>query len=469
MQKIILFELNEVPLKILDYYRTVCPHSWIAAHYDNFNKYETFSENVGHLSPWNTWPTLHRGVPNDKHFISELNQDLSEVNRAYPALWDILSDNKISTGVFGSLHSFPLPQKRDSVAFHIPDVFAPQPDTHPKSIELFQKINLNLARKSAKNVDTSVPVKEVVTNLGNIAQLGFQMNTIASIGKHLVEEKIDKWKTTRRRTFQSVLSFDVFYKLLVTKKPEFVTFFTNHVASSMHRYWAATFPGEYENMEFSQEWQETYSNEIIYTMNHADKMLSKIAAFVDLNPEYKLVIASSMGQEPVESEPLECQLLIVNNEKFLSKLGVLQKEDYNILPAMIPQYNFTIAESKRLSLKENLESLQVNGKNVVFRELTSGHFSIDLGHANLKSVEISLQGEVMDVKEMGLENVEITDKSGATAYHIPEGHLFSYHPSYKKSQIFKNQLLTCDIASIILNNYGVKHKPYMNEVKFVDL
>lgn len=469
MKKIIFFELNEVPLKIMDYYRLMRPKSWIAINYNMFKKYETFSENDGHLSPWNTWPTLHRGVPNNKHFISELNQDLTEVNKEYPALWDILSENKINTGIFGSLHSFPLPKNKEHVDFHIPDVFAPHADTHPNSISIFQKINLNLARKSAKNVDTGIPFKDIINNIGNIAQLGFKMKTLGSIGKHLFEEKVDKWKTTRRRTYQSVLSFDVFFKLLQSQKPDFTTFFTNHVASSMHRYWAATFPNEYKNLEFGDEWLNTYSNEILYTMDHADKMLSKLAGFINKNPEYKLLIASSMGQEPIESEPLESQLLIVDEDRFIKRLGGLNREDYEVLPAMIPQYNFKITEANRLSFLGNLNNLKINNKLVVYRELSQGHFSIDLGHANLKDIEVLLDGKLVNIKELGLDNVEIEDKSGATAYHIPEGHLFSYHPSNKSTGLIDSQLLTCDIAPIILNNYGVKLNGYMNDIKYVDL
>jgi hypothetical protein len=295
------------------------------------------------------------------------------------------------------------------------------------------------------------------------------MSTISGIGKHLLEEKIDKWKTTRRRTFQSVLSFDVFFKLLITKRPDFVTFFTNHVASSMHRYWAATFPDDYENLAFDKEWQDTYSNEILYTMDHADAMLRKVGAFVDSNPDYKLLIASSMGQEPIESEPLECQLLVVDNGKFMKKMGVNDQADYYILPAMIPQYNYKLTESCSSIFKNNLNNLKVNGHLVNYRELGNGQFSVDFGQANLKSVEIILNGEYINMNDIGLENVEITDKSGATAYHIPEGHLFAYHPSNFKHHTTDSQLLTCDIAPIILNNYGIQHQGYMNKIKFTDL
>lgn len=469
MNKIILFELNEVPIRILEYYKTMRPKSWIANNFEIFNKYETYSENVGHLSPWNTWPTLHRGVSDEKHFISELNQDLVEVNKAYPAIWDILLQNNISTGIFASLHTYPIPKISEHVKFHIPDVFSPHPDTHPKKIEVFQNINLNLSRKSAKNVDKSIPLSDVLKNATTIASLGFNPATIATVGKQLLGEKLDNWKTTRRRTIQSQLSFDVFYKLLKKDKPDFVTFFTNHVASSMHRYWAATFPNEYENLLFDDEWLKTYTNEIIYTMNVADKMLEKIANFVNSNPEYKLLIASSMGQEAVECEPLETQLSLQDSSKFFKNLGIDSLEDVKELPAMIPQYNFSISEGKRKILSENLKKVKINGKPISFKELDNGYFSITLGQANLKEINIELDEKSYELNEFGFINAEIEDKSGATAYHIPNGHLFVYHPKNKKSVGIETQIATCDIAPIILNNFGVKRPDYMNKVSFEDL
>ena len=36
---------------------------------------------------------------------------------------------------------------------------------------------------------------------------------------------------------QAILSFDVYEKYLLKEKPEFTTYFTNHVAGMMHRYW----------------------------------------------------------------------------------------------------------------------------------------------------------------------------------------------------------------------------------------
>jgi len=49
-QKVILFELNEVPVKILDYFVKARPNSWLAKSAPFRKSYSTFVPNSGNLS-----------------------------------------------------------------------------------------------------------------------------------------------------------------------------------------------------------------------------------------------------------------------------------------------------------------------------------------------------------------------------------------------------------------------------------
>ena len=463
MNKLILFELNEVPVRIFDYFRELKPNSWIARNHSKLKKFNTVSENQGHLSPWNTWPTIHRGVPNNQHYISDFNQDLSEVDKEFPPIWNLLSQNGIKTGIFGSLHSYPLPNDLTSYDFYVPDVFAAGSECFPENVELYQEINLKLSRESARNVDGVIPYGHILKLLRNFNDLGFNLGTMAEVGGHLVQEKLRSWKVIRRRTYQTVVAFDVFYKLLVKKKPDFVTFFTNHVASSMHRYWAAAFPDEYVDLKYDINWISTYDSEILFAMSKADKMLERLARFVDRNPEYKLLITSSMGQNAIECEPVETQLYVVDNAKFMSMLGITDADDYAFLPSMLPQFNYSINENKAGHFEYLLKNLRINGEPVCYRKHTAGAFSIDLGQSNLKETKININGHSVSLDVSGMENVVIQDKSSSTAYHIPEGHLFSYHPSFTKAAFAHNQLPTAEIAPLMLNNFGIKPPGYMKK------
>ena len=105
-QKILLFELNEVPLRIIDEFCARRPGSCLARLLPRCRQYETFAADSGHLSPWITWPSVHRGVANERHGIHSFGQDLADVDRDFPPLWRLLAEGGVRTAVFGSLHSY---------------------------------------------------------------------------------------------------------------------------------------------------------------------------------------------------------------------------------------------------------------------------------------------------------------------------------------------------------------------------
>jgi hypothetical protein len=220
-RNVILFELNEVPWKIVNSYCHTHPDSTLATVLPHCHKFETVTPDEGHLSPWITWPTFHRGVVNTKHGIRDFNQDLSAINAAYPSVWEILQRNSVTTGVFGSLHSSPVPQNYRDYAFFVPDPFSTTTTAHPQSVESFQTFNLAMTRESTRNVSSSIALKAGATVLAKWPRLGFKAATFLRIGKHLIDERRRPWVKTRRRTYQVLLAFDVFMKQLTTTRPNF--------------------------------------------------------------------------------------------------------------------------------------------------------------------------------------------------------------------------------------------------------
>jgi hypothetical protein len=461
VNKIILFELNEVPQKIVEYYILTQPNSWLAKNYAVLKKFNSYTENPGQLNPWNTWPTLHRGVDSSQHGILDLNQNLEQQNKNFPAIWQVLAENKISTGVFGSLHSYPLPIKLSDYAFYVPDVFAQSPECWPKKVETFQEINLGLSRKSARNVSRQVPKKALINLALKAPSLGIKTSTIKNIGQHLLQERKEAWKSTRRRTIQSAISFDIFFKLLKQKKPAFTSFYTNHVAACLHRYWAAAFPTAFEINQYPQEWIERYDQEILYALNKADKMMEALAGFVNRHPEYKLIILSSMGQDAVKARPIYTQLYITDHQKFIQNFGVT--DAIKSIPAMLPQFNLKLNEVQLKTFTENAKKTFINGKPLRFRTHDEGHISIEMGHINQSEINFKIGENLIKPELSGLENVAIADQSSTTADHIPEGIFYTYHPSFKSSIKADTVLETCTIFPTLLNNFGLTAPDYANK------
>jgi hypothetical protein len=252
-RRIVLFELNEVPWRIVDEYVADHPHAALSRILRSSRCYTTVTADRGHLSPWTTWPTLHRGVNDEQHMIGSFGQDRAQADRCFPPVWQLLHDAGVSVGICGTLHSFPAPEDISSYSFYLPDTFAADATAFPAELEAFQEFNLTMVAASSRNVDTAIPRAAALKFLRQTPKIGIRPRTFAALAQQLLAERRSPWLSTRRRSFQSIFAFDLFEKQLKTTRPAFSSFFTNHVASAMHRYWAAGHPGDYEEVALEKE------------------------------------------------------------------------------------------------------------------------------------------------------------------------------------------------------------------------
>lgn len=420
-KSIILFELNEVPYPILDHYVRERPNSAFAKLVNQSQQFETQAENFGELSPWKTWPSLHRGVDNRKHGLDHLGQT---PGREFPPLWETLKRQGYSVGVFGSLHTYPPPSDFREYAFYVPDVFSGSKDAHPSELEAFQNLNLVMSRASARNVSRNFPLQAACKFLLGGSARKIKWGTWKKVFSHLVLELREPHLKLRRRTLQPVLAFDYFLDLLESKKPQFSTFFANHVASAMHRYWAASYPEQYESFQ-DQVWIQKFSGEIFYAMDEADEMLRKIISFIERNKNYELWLASSMGQAAIKISRAPFGVAIVSLERFLESVGG------GLTPkaAMFPNYSFEGSSANIEKALREISKIRVNGEKVAALQ-KAGFLSVDFGQGLTEPTNFRLEydGKPAAVGAFGLAVIEIEDEKGATAYHIPEGILQIWSP-----------------------------------------
>lgn len=466
MRKIILFELNEVPFSVIDYYVKKFPSSKLAKTLPQMWQYETTTEDKGHLSPWITWPTLHRGVTSELHEIKDFGEDFAAVDKKYPPVWKILTANGIKSGVFASMHTFPMPKNYEDYAFFVPDPFSGDSQSHPKKIEPFQEFNLIMSRKSGRNVDSGIDMKSAL-NMGlSLPRLGIKVSSLAKVGEQLVRERIKPHLRTRRRTFQSVLAFDIFMDLMRKTKPDFTTCFSNHVASAMHRYWAATFPNDYAENKMDADWLEKYKDEVDFAMGEFDRFLRELIRFVEARPEYQLWITSSMGQKATRAEMVKTESYCPDMKGFIKAMG-LQENEWEQKQAMHPQYNLEVIPEKAADFYATLSQLHIDGKPLAFRQKETTFFSIDLGHKNLEEDVVEFKGEKILLTDIGLSNEPIDDETGSTAYHVKEGSLMIYDPQNKKPSTRKTGISTRAIVPTILDNFNINTPDYMVEQRVV--
>jgi hypothetical protein len=462
-RKIVLFEINEVPYRVLDDYCKRHPSSALARQLPLCAQYESWSDDEIELSPWITWPTLHRGVTFARHGIQHFGQDLRAVDERYPPVWKLLVDAGLRVGVFGSLHSAPMPQDGERYAFYMPDTFAATAEAHPAPLSAFQDFNLSMARASARTVSKDVQWGAGLRLLPQLPSLGIRPGTLVDVAGQLASERRRPWLRVRRRTYQSVLGFDVFMKQIATTLPDFATFFTNHVASSMHRYWAAAFPGDYATMDYDDEWRSRWRDEIDFAMGKLDAMFERLVRFVDAHPEYLLLTASSMGQAATETKVFSTHLFMADLDRFMGRLGLVPG-DYERRPAMEPDVNVMVAPAKVDGFRARLETLLVDEQPFGFREKDGGFFNLVVAGTNLhtKPPFAVLGGERVSYEELGLANMELEDEAGGCAYHVPEGVLLAYDPARRRGEPERRRVRTTELAPFLLSHLGVPVPPYMD-------
>jgi len=459
---VILYELNEVPFRIVDEFCRWRPDSTLARRLEDFSQFETVAEDEVPLSPWITWPTVHRGVTFKSHGIRNFGQDLSEADRQYPPVWTLLTRAGARCGVFGSFHTYPMPDDFDRYAFYVPDAFAYGPETHPPSLRPFQEFNLAMSRASARNVSRAIDWKMALRMLPSLPALGLRPQTVLDVLRQLADERRHPERRVRRRTYQTVLGFDGFMRQLRRTRPDFSTFFSNHVASSMHRFWAAAFPGDYDRFDYDEAWVERWNTEIEFAMGKFDEELVRLVDFVDRNPEHLLLVTSSMGQAATETKHTPTRLYVKDVARFMSRLG-LSDGEWEARPAMLPDHNVVVRPEKVAHFREQLRRLRVNDKELKVDEREAGFFNFIIRGLNPDANDpyARLDEERIHWSDLGIKMEEIEDQSGDNAYHVPEGILLRYDPRDATPVRSRERLSTVELAPALLRHFGADVPDYM--------
>lgn len=460
----IVFELNEVPWQVMDWFCERNPRSSFAKIRRAGRHYEAVAEDRGHLHPWVTWPSLHRGVNDEEHGIGHLGQDLNEVNRAYPPVWELLRQQGRRIGVGGSLHSYPPPQETRDVSFYVPDTFASGPETIPPGLSSFQDVSLQLTRENGRNVSSRTGGSAVRKLIGALPKMGVTPRSMIEIGSQLVREQTDKTKVNRRRAMQSVLYFDVFMSQLRATKPDFSTYFTNHVAAAMHRYWAATFQDDYDDFRLPDDWIGSYGGEIEWAMRLADGFAARLMRFCEANPGYGLVICSSMGQAATTAELCEGSYQLRDIDKFCAALDI-DRADCKQALAMAPDVSLHMltdqaAQRLRAAMPAIIDAL---GGEWDIDEANMVHISIRVDASPESSVpDITIGNRSYPIAELGFDFLPDQDKVRLTAYHVPEGVLMSWSPGEDLAGAWERSSVSAlEIAPAMLKSHGVNPPEYM--------
>jgi hypothetical protein len=470
-RKLLLIELNEVPYRVIDAYCRARPQSTLARILPRCARYNTTTEDKQVLDPWVSWPTFHRGVNDEMHQILHLGQVDEEVDGKFPPIWRMLKERGLSVGVFGSLHSSSIPADVARYSFYVPDYFDDKVFAHPARLRAFQELNLLMTRQSARNVSRKVPLATVGQFLLTAPALGITLPTVADSAAHLIRETFNPSLRIRRRAYQPLLMADLFLRQLERSNPDFATFYTNHVAAAMHRYWGAAFPEDYAR-PLDGGWIEQYRGEITFAMDKFDRVLERVVKYANAHPEYTVMIASSMGQAAIPAQQTFEFLTITDLTRFMSGLGV-PPGVWEAKPAMVPCQNVLVQESHRNALTAAIDTLTIDGVRIrrdprpigpmSYDERERGFFQFFIQFDSYRGGnQASVNGIPSQLSDVGLGLMAHEDGVNCTAQHVPEGSLLIYDPlAHAAGPVQSEPISTLDVVPSVMKFFGFQKESYM--------
>ena len=459
MKKIISYELNEVSWKVIDFYINNRTKSNLEKILKSSHQFTTYTRDTEELHPWSTWPTMHRGVYNDFHDIRFINQDLSSSSK-YPPVWDFLIKSGFSVGIFGSLQSGGANYSKN-YKFHIPDTFYKDSKTNPKKYERFQKFNHDQTKKN-RAISSTITILDALKTFGLFSN-GLSVLSSYKIFKHLILEKNDINNKSLRPMLQAYISFDVFKDCMKNNKPDFVTFFTNHVAGIMHRYWKYSFPEDFDGNLNNNKLYSFHKDSILKAMDIVDDHFGFLFNFSKQN-NYDLIVSSSMGQEAIDRGEYIPEIKIDNFDKFKTKIKFLNFVKMNM--AMQPDVAFEFSNNDDLKkFKKVLLSLTDSDKNYIFKsEYNSKKLTLNLKLLRSKILaedkKIIYNNKPFQIDDFGLT---IFNRDIGTGYHQPYG-IIIWNNDQEFKQQDRRQVDTCDFAPTLLDHYNLDYPDYMGDI-----
>ena len=420
MTPVLVLEINEVPWRLIDKYIDDVAFPNLREFFGHSHQFTSVTVDIGELSPWVTWPSMHRGMSNEEHGVLNLGQDPATF-RGTP-IWQELRNDGMTIGICGPMQSWP-PTDPGKGGFFVPDTFAHDSSCIPSYLEPLQALNLAQVKKNPRVVSTALPSISEVRMLFTCAmRAGIGLRTIIRIAAQLLRERIHPIHSVRRPVFQTILFWDVFRKHYRAKSPPaYASFFTNHVAGVMHRYWKDVFP---EDFSASQPGAKASNEPLMrFALSVLDDMLKDVLNWRTENPNVAVVFASSMGQGPVHRTYHEgIELHITNIHSLLACAGVGDGE-YAPLLAMVPQ---VAAEIHAKDIRERAISFlsrckTSSGKSLFKIQEIGVSLSITVAlpsRAEISNGYASLDGKTISYAALGLSSHEVDAGSG---YHIPEG------------------------------------------------
>lgn len=460
-RRVLLYELNEVPWEVVDLYVAARPRSNLAKLLPRAMLRTTTNTDPVDLMPWRTWPTFHTSLYTPDHNSYDQGQDPATF-RGTP-LWEVVDDAGMRVGLFGALQSWPAKAFRNG-GFYVPDSFARTAETFPASLGRFQAFNTAMTSENSFAPDRRLSPVELARVSADLLRRGLTPSSMALGVEQLVRERLDPRYKSRRAVAQVLVCFDVFWRLHRRHDPHLSIFFTNHVASMMHRFWGDLMPDHTAHQGYEPD--DIHRGFIFTAMDHFDRGLARIVRWIDCTPGSVLMVASSMGQGPIRYHDMSSTYVLDDSDRLVEALGL---DGAGMGLGMYPRITLMFANEESAHAAAAPVRSAATPVGPLFRDLRvmGTTLSFEIGWqcdaADLPRevawTPAGAPGRTGDIAELGVV-VRERPGGGNTAHHVPHGTLIVYGDGIDADSS-RAEVSILDGAPSVLSLLGVDAPPSM--------
>jgi hypothetical protein len=458
--RVLLYELNEVPWEIIDLYVAARPQSNLSRLLPRALLRTTIDDDPVDLMPWRSWPTFHTSLFTPDHNSYDQGQDPATF-RGTP-LWEAADDGGARVGLFGVLQSWPPTPFRNG-GFYVPDSFARSPETVPVSLRRFQAFNTAMTDENSFAPDRALSPVELAKVGADLLLRGLSLRSVVLGMEQLVRERTDLRYASRRAVAQVLVCFDVFWRLHRRHDPNISIFFTNHVASMMHRFWGDLVPSYRTCEAYTPD--DVRGRFIVTAMDRFDHGLGKIVRWIDRTPGSTLIVASSMGQDAIPYHAMSATYVLDDGERMLEALGLQARMGV----AMYPRITLMFGDEESAAAAVEPVTSAATAVGPLFRDLRlmGTTLSFEMGYAydaaqlprEVTWVPALEAARTADISELGVV-VRERPGGGNTAQHVPDGMLIAYGRGVEADGS-RAEVSVLDAAPSILSLLGIAPAPSM--------
>jgi hypothetical protein len=410
--------------------------------------------------PWRTWPTFHRSLLTEDHGAMDQGQD-PETQRGTP-IWDVVEAAGLPVGLFGVLQSWPAHDFRHG-GFYVPDSFARSVETFPHALERFQAFNIAMTKENNFSSEEPFKVSSLASTAADAARRGLTPWSTAQLARQVIRERRDRRYLASRPSAQVLLCFDLFWRLHKQANPALSIFFSNHVASMMHRFWGDWMEG-YDSNGYHPD--PVYGTFIVTAMDYFDHQLGVMRAWVDSHPGTTLIIATSMGMGPIDYDPTPASHVVDDAQKLVAAVGVgsceLGPAMYPVITLLFPTPEEAEAaapalESVTTDLGHMFVDFRTHGRTLSFYVwMNKDHEEIPDRVTWTDAQGSQRSGRIEDL------GIVIRHRAGGgnTAQHLPEGIFIAYGADVKPDAS-RDKFDILDAAPSILDLLDIEKAPDM--------